>query len=256
MAKTELVVLGSGGFSPADDGREVRNPSGYALILPSGDSLLLDFGFGNLRQYARAGLKIERIKYVLLSHFHLDHWGDLPALLFVLHYNIKPRGGALTVAGPAGTEKLIKNLSAATFGYTEPSGYELKIAELAPEQNPPFGDFAVSCFKVNHTAEALAYRLTVGEKSIAYTGDAKPTSGLAEFCAGADLLIADAGLANSLPNKPHMTVSQACELARDSRAKLTLLSHLSPNAAPEAEAAARESGGKLVAASDLLRLRF
>ena len=256
MAKLELVVLGSGGFSPADDGREVRNPSGYALVLPSGDTLLLDFGFGNLRQYARAGLKIERIKYALLSHFHLDHWGDLPALLFVLHYNIKPRGGQLTVAGPAGTEKLLKNLSTATFGYTEPSGYELKMAELSPKADTAFEDFTASCFKVNHTAEAQAYRLRAGGKTLAYTGDAKPTPGLAEFCAGADLLIIDSGLSDAHPNKPHMTVSQACELARASKARQSLLSHLSPDAAPEAEAAARESGGRLIAASDLMRLRF
>ena len=164
MAELELVVLGSGGFSPADDGREVRNPSGYALVLPSGDTLLLDFGFGNLRQYARAGLKIERIKYALLSHFHLDHWGDLPALLFVLHYNIKPRGGRLTMAGPRGTEKLLKNLSVAASGYTEPSGYELKTAELSAGEEARFEDFSVSSFKVNHTAEALAYRLRVGGK--------------------------------------------------------------------------------------------
>ena len=256
MAELELVVLGSGGFSPADDGREVRNPSGYTLVLPSGDTLLLDFGFGNLRQYARAGLKIERIKYALLSHFHLDHWGDLPALLFVLHYNIKPLGGKLTVAGPAGTEKLLKNLSAATFGYTEPSGYELKTTELSAAADTVFAEFSVSCFKVNHTAEALAYRLSVGGKTLAYTGDAKPTPGLAEFCAGADLLIIDSGLSNAHHKKPHMTVSQACELARESKARLSLLSHLSPDAAPEAEAAARESGGRLLAASDLLRLKF
>ncbi|NLO91219.1 MAG: MBL fold metallo-hydrolase [Elusimicrobia bacterium] len=255
MNSPELTVLGSGGFAPADDGREVRNPSGYALALPSGDSVLLDFGFGNLRQYARAGLKMERIKYVLLSHFHLDHWGDLPALLFVFHYNIKPLGGRLTIAGPEGTKKLLGGQMAVSR-YMEPSGYELEIAEFRPGEKKDFGEFSADCFKVDHTPEALAYRLTTGGKTLAYTGDAKPTPGLAAFCAGADLLIADAGLRNSLPHKPHMTVSQACELAREAAPRLTLLSHLSPDAAPEAQAAAAQSGGKLAAASDLLRLRL
>ncbi|HOX24035.1 MAG TPA: ribonuclease Z, partial [Elusimicrobiales bacterium] len=232
MQNLELVVLGSGGFSPADDGREVRNPSGYALLTPEQDSILLDFGFGNLRQYARAGLKIERIKYAFLSHFHLDHWGDLLALLFVLHYNIKPRSGKLVVGGPAGTKKLLQNLSSATFGYIEPSGYQLETAEFSPDGEAVLPDLKLAAFAVNHTPEALAYKLRLCGKTLVYTGDARPTPGLETFCRNADLLIADAGLANAQLNKPHMTVAQACELAAAAQPKLTLISHLSPDAAP------------------------
>ncbi|MEM3581224.1 MAG: ribonuclease Z [Candidatus Bathyarchaeia archaeon] len=68
-------------------------------------------------------------------------------------------------------------------------------------------------------------------RKIVYTGDTRPFEGLATFAAGADLLIHDATLDDELVERAyedgHSTPSQAAENAKNSRAKLLILTHIS-----------------------------
>ena len=82
---------------------DVEGGAATLLIAPSGESLLYDAGFGppnamNDRDAKRivaaaqaAGLK--RIDYFVLSHYHADHVGGLPALAKMI-----PIGGISTMA--------------------------------------------------------------------------------------------------------------------------------------------------------------
>lgn len=56
------------------------------------------------------------------------------------------------------------------------------------------GPFAVSFFPTRRPVPSSAVRVICDGKTFAYTGDANTCPGLADFCAGADLLLADAGL--------------------------------------------------------------
>ncbi|MEM2419621.1 MAG: ribonuclease Z [Candidatus Bathyarchaeia archaeon] len=68
-------------------------------------------------------------------------------------------------------------------------------------------------------------------RKIVYTGDTRPFEGLAEFAAGADLLIHDATLGDELAERAaedgHSTPSQAAEIARKAGAKKLVLTHIS-----------------------------
>lgn len=68
-------------------------------------------------------------------------------------------------------------------------------------------------------------------RKIVYTGDTRPFEGLAAFAADADLLIHDATLDDDLAERAyedgHSTPSQAAENAKNSRAKLLILTHIS-----------------------------
>ncbi|MEM0007642.1 MAG: ribonuclease Z [Candidatus Bathyarchaeia archaeon] len=68
-------------------------------------------------------------------------------------------------------------------------------------------------------------------RKIVYTGDTRPFEGLAAFAADADLLIHDATLDDELAERAyedgHSTPSQAAENAKNSRAKLLILTHIS-----------------------------
>ena len=56
---------------------------------------------------ARARLRPEDVSDVFLTHVHPDHCGDLPALLFLFRYDVKPRAARLRAApgigAPLGT---------------------------------------------------------------------------------------------------------------------------------------------------------
>lgn len=68
-------------------------------------------------------------------------------------------------------------------------------------------------------------------RKIVYTGDTRPFEGLADFASNADLLIHDATLDDELAERAyedgHSTPSQAAENAKNSRAKLLILTHIS-----------------------------
>lgn len=68
-------------------------------------------------------------------------------------------------------------------------------------------------------------------RKIVYTGDTRPFKGLAEFAAGADLLIHDATLDDGLADRAfedgHSTPSQAAETAKKANVKKLVLTHIS-----------------------------
>ena len=65
-------------------------------------------------------------------------------------------------------------------------------------------------------------------KVFVYTGDTNTLSGLADFAAGADLLLADAGLieADWAENKPHLSPRLCASLADECGVKKLILTHL------------------------------
>lgn len=220
-----VTVLGSGNFEPS-----ARNPAGYAVELEDG-VVLLDLGFGNVRQLARAGIALDRVTDALFTHRHPDHCGDLAALLF--HYNATGRRAPLNVWGPPGFSAFVRRLRKAFSPWTEPC-YPLR-CEL-----PPFAE----ALRVPHSTPAAALKLRAEGRTLVYTGDTGPSRELAAFARGCDLLIVEATTPRPYPG--HLSAAQARELAADSGAKRVLYSHLS-----------RESAALLPAgrrARDLMRI--
>src|SRR3990172_10852693 len=70
-------------------------------------------------------------------------------------------------------------------------------------------------------------------RKIVYTGDTLPTTALAEFAHGADVLIHDATAESSLAEKAnrygHNTARQAAHVAKDADAGTLVLTHISPD---------------------------
>jgi hypothetical protein len=86
-----------------------------AYLLEAADlRLLVDCGSGTTRRLAELGAQWRTITHVALTHFHIDHHGDLPSLVFAWKYGfLPPRSEPLTIIGPVGTTGLLARLSAA-----------------------------------------------------------------------------------------------------------------------------------------------
>ncbi|MEA5012250.1 MAG: MBL fold metallo-hydrolase [Angelakisella sp.] len=65
-----------------DNGLQVRwfNNAGFEMILPSGKHLLVDPWLDSSNTFAFSVEQVEQYDYVLLSHIHSDHAGDIKAL--------------------------------------------------------------------------------------------------------------------------------------------------------------------------------
>lgn len=249
----ELTVLGSGNYAPGR-GKTVRNPAGYALRAE--DSLiLLDVGFGNVRQLARAGLRPEDVTDVFLSHVHPDHCGDLPALLFQLRYDAKPARGRLRLWGPAGTRELVAGLCKIWKPWLDPREYALEVRELEGGSEVQGVGWVAEAARARHTVSALSFRISCGSSSLVYTGDTEYHEALARFAKDCDLLLVECTVDEDDKTPGHMCPREALELVRRSNCRRALLTHLSDaSAAAAAPLLAKEPRAAL--AKDLLRRRI
>lgn len=196
-----------------------------------GGSLLLDCGDGTLRDLLEAGIDPADLDGVLLSHGHFDHLGGLHSLLGFLR--MVGRGDPLTVTYPEGCleaegiigtfRSLYPNLP---FVIEDTPLEDGDILELAP--------WGVEAFAVNHAGStaagvgepipALAYRVELGEETLAFSGDSGPCEALGDVCAEADIALVEATWDDDPPfaegERVHLTRSEAegyGRLAKDYR---------------------------------------
>jgi ribonuclease BN (tRNA processing enzyme) len=119
-----LQVLGSGGPETSDK----RASSGYLVWQDGHARVLVDMGPGSMLRYEDSGARIEDLEVVLLSHLHVDHSADLPALIKASYFT--QRSNDLPVYGPSGntlmpdTTNYVQSLFGETGGaYRYLSGY-------------------------------------------------------------------------------------------------------------------------------------
>lgn len=247
-------MLGSGTVAPTPH----RNP---AALWVETDTLriLMDCGPGCLRRAAEFDVAWWRADIVALTHFHPDHWGELPLLLMAMRYGIEPaRTAPLTVLGPEGLRDRLEHLAGALGDWVVEPGYPLVLEEIGPAADRSLGGgVTLETCKTPHTPESVAFGLRAGDRRLVYTGDTGPSPDLAAWARGCDLLICECSLPDDRAVEIHLTPSQVGALARDARPARVVLTHLYPpveNPDP-AEVVRKFFDGEVVVARDGGRYR-
>jgi ribonuclease Z len=101
----EVTVLGTSSASPT----KYRHPSAQ-FVRMEGDYLLLDCGEGTQLQLVKLGLRMHRIRYILITHMHGDHFFGLPGLITSM--GLFGRTEPLTIAGPQNLEYTLRTILA------------------------------------------------------------------------------------------------------------------------------------------------
>src|SRR5690606_34065746 len=174
----ELTIVGSGTAAP-----HPRRVSAAHHIRAGKISLLLDCGPGAVHRMAGVGVEWNRLTHVAVSHFHTDHVGDLPMLLFALKYALPaPRTEDLVLVLPPGGRAWIERLAAAFGEYILDPGFAVHVRELEPGATLDLGDAArIAAHKTPHTQHSVAYRVGIGARSVGYTGDTGVDVGQEQF---------------------------------------------------------------------------
>jgi ribonuclease BN (tRNA processing enzyme) len=225
-----------------------------AYCVETGDArVLLDCGPGTARRLAEQGIRWQDISHVVLSHFHIDHHLDLPALLYAWKYGMLPRRTApIDIIGPVGTRSLIERLAAAHGDWVLAPGYEVRVTELAPGGTAALGSATLGCLKVPHTAESMAYSVSLGGRRIVYSGDTGFDVAFADWARDCDLLLLECSLPESMAIAEHLTPEQCGDLAQRAAPRLLALTHLYPpvEAVDIRAVVAARFGGPMVIAHD------
>src|SRR5437868_2066170 len=107
LSVMELVTVGTGTVAPS-----ATRTAACHWVSRGALKILLDCGAGALHRLVEFGLPWHDITHVVLSHFHPDHWGELPMLVYALKYTTLPaRHEPLVILGPPGVVRLVKALA-------------------------------------------------------------------------------------------------------------------------------------------------
>jgi ribonuclease BN (tRNA processing enzyme) len=209
-----------------------RGCAGY-LVETDGVRLLIDCGSGVTRRLAELRIEWQSITHIALTHFHLDHYSDIPTLLYAFRYGMLPvRSAPLEIIGPVGTRDLFDKLAAVYGEFLTKPVYPQTIHEIEPGETRELGlpdcPTALTAQKVPHTAESVAYSITLGSRRIVYTGDTGVSPELGEWARGCDLLVAECSLPTAMAIPEHLTPEQAGELGRAAQPGMLALTHFYP----------------------------
>jgi ribonuclease BN (tRNA processing enzyme) len=220
-----LVTVGTGTVTP-----HPARASAAHWVAAGEVRLLLDCGAGTLHGLARSRLPWMDVTHVAITHFHHDHVGELPALLFAMRYGaLAPRTAPLVLLGPAGFRDLLDRVAAAFGSWVTTPGWPLEVVEVRPGPAHRLeADLTLTAHPTPHTPESLAYAVATSERRLVYTGDTGPSDDLADWAAGCDLLLAECSLPESLALDLHLTPAGAGRLAARANAKSLVLTHLYP----------------------------
>ncbi|HEY2374389.1 MAG TPA: ribonuclease Z [Gemmatimonadaceae bacterium] len=225
MSGARFTTLGTGTVALKDE----RSCAGY-LYEADDVRLLLDCGSGITRRLAEFGIAWPAITHVALTHFHIDHHGDLPTLVFAWKYGqLPPRSAPLDLIGPIGTQALLERLSAAYGDWLLTPGFPITIREISPGETIQLSDAVrLSAFKVPHTVQSVAYSIERRGWRVVYTGDTGPDEALADWARGCDLLACECSLPESMAIKEHLTPEQCATLAARAQPRYLVLTHFYP----------------------------
>jgi ribonuclease BN (tRNA processing enzyme) len=78
-----VMVLGSGGPLATTSGRA---SAGYLIFIDGQPKILMDCGGGTYLRLGQSGANIKDLDIILLSHLHIDHMGDLDAIVKDMYF--------------------------------------------------------------------------------------------------------------------------------------------------------------------------
>ncbi len=187
---TKVTVLGAGDAFASKG----RFQAGY-VISGAGHHILMDAGPTLLSSIKRAGLSTGDLDIVLISHLHGDHFSGLPFLILEYMYET-PRSRPLILAGPPLLEERTWTLFRTMFPETDPAeiARQLRFVVLEPGDSRQIAaSLQVQSIRTPHMVNhlSLGFRIELGDKTIAFSGDTGWTEDLIPLSAGADLFLCE-----------------------------------------------------------------
>ncbi len=228
----KLTVVGSSPAWPNPGGAQ----SGYLVETESG-RLLLDCGPGVLPRLRMAeGWPV--VDAIAITHFHLDHWGDVVPWVWGLQFGPAADLDPPELWLPPGGRETLSRLGA-HLGKRDMFEVAFQVKEYADGATFTAAGATVTPRRVLHY-EMLAFGFRVSDNgtTLAYSGDSGPIDALPELARDADLFLFEATLLAPNPEggtRGHLAAAEAHAAFEASGAKRLLLTHRPAERPLEAE---------------------
>ena len=189
MGQTVLDFLGTSSCR-ADIGNDTAS---FTL----NKTLMVDTGWCSVQNLRGAGMEPADIPYLLLTHWHHDHYLSLPSFLF---YHLCAKGSLehLTILGPAEDAKRVVSLALDFLQVARfyPDAQLPAVIPLEPGQAFETDAFSLTTTAARHAVQALCCVYTDKESQIkvGFTGDTAYQPSLGPFFRGCDILLHESSL--------------------------------------------------------------
>lgn len=249
-----VILLGTG-----DPLNWERAQTSLAVPLEGGEVMLIDTSSGTvlLGQLAAAGIPLQSMRHLFVSHSHFDHVGGLAPLLV----GMTPLPEvSLAIHATPGTLEALRELLAVTIpGVESWLGDRLTWRELAPGDAVRVNNAEITPFRTDHDVECMGFRVALAGSTMVYAADTRPCPDVVENARETELLIHEAygpeDEAERAHALGHSAASEAGEAAQAAGAKRLVLTHFRASRFADPKELAAEAasafGGPVEAARDL-----
>ena len=281
--RTRIVFLGTKGGPRVGLGRS--NPAN--LVVVNDTPFVIDCGMGVSRQLVAAGVPLEAVRYIFISHHHSDHNLEYGNLV----YNAWATGLSTPIHsfGPKGIEAMTKtffelnrfDIETRIEDEGRPDLRKLLIAKDITEDGVVLqtADVKVTAFRTPHPpiTDNFAYKFETPDGVVVFSSDTNYNPQLPEFAKRADVLVHEAlylpwvdrlvtRVKNGATLKKHLLESHTAaedvgRIADAANVKVLVMSHLVPDDPDVTDddwrsEAAKNFKGRIVVARDLMELRL
>ncbi len=217
----KLTVVGCSPAWPNPGGAQ----SGY--LVEGAGRLLLDCGPGVLpRLREREGWP--RVDAIAITHFHLDHWGDLVPWVWGLQFGPAAGSPQPELWVPPGGKETLARLGV-ELGQSDMFERTFDVREYAEGEPFEAAGYRIEPRRVLHyTMLAFGFRVSQNGAVLAYSGDSGPSDALPELARDADLFLCEATLERPNPEggtRGHLAAAEAQEAFARAGAHRLLLTH-------------------------------
>jgi ribonuclease Z len=250
---TQLIILGSANAVP-----DPEHENTHMAVVGEQGTLLIDCVSNPVVRLSTAGIELDNITDIILTHFHPDHVSGTPLLLMNLW--LLGRKKPLIIHGLTDTLTKLEKLLDFYEWSKWPNFFPVTFHPLPDEEMTPVLDseeFKVFASPVKHLIPTIGLRIEFpfSGKSMAYSCDTEPCDQVVKLASGVDVLLHEA--TGKTPG--HSSAWQAGQVARNAEAGCLYLIHYPTRGKdPQqlVEEARREYQGEIALAEDFLTIDF
>jgi ribonuclease Z len=198
----KITILGS-----ANAIAKAEQQNSHLLVETRSRKILVDCGNHTAASLGRAGVEINQVTDLILTHFHADHVGSLP--LLIMDMWLEKRIEPLTIYGLGITLEKVNQLLNLFDWQKWKNMFEVKFVAIPDQGNRTVladAEIKIAALPVLHLIPTIGLRFEFASgKVCTYSSDTEPCDGLLKLAEHADILLQE----SAGPGKGHTSPAEA-----------------------------------------------